>query len=496
MRSPEPSCTLDTPRLVQHPTGHTTSAAPRSAWTVTYTLVAFVVIVRVALVHQAGFVGISDDDAARTLIAWQFARTPSIDPTRSSWLPVHSYLLGAALALTHELQWTPRVLSLFGALATALIALGIARRLGASPCWAALGSIAALAFPWSAWCAWAAGVPEMPCTALTLAGVALAMDALARSSRPLCWWLAGTILSLACGHRYEAWFASAGVLVAIVTLQLERRSWREPAALGAGIALVPLFWLAINHVRSGNALDFVSRVMAYRAAHEVLPPFSVRLVRYPTLLLFHSGAATLIALAGVRWLPRTAVIPLAAAGAVVAGLVFTDVRGGGATHHIARSLLPSVWLIAPVAFSTLGRWWSTHTRRRAVVAAATVVCGMQSSAGSTQVPRDVQPETLAAGRAVITVSTPETCYFVETGRLDFLWLELASGAPERAVPDRPYGAPPPVPGRWPFGASRCTAAAVHSDTARAMLQNRGWHDVSQHGPWRVMVPERHAVRQF
>ena len=37
------------------------------------------------------------DDAARTLIAWDFVRAPSIDPTRSSWLPVHTYLLGGVL---------------------------------------------------------------------------------------------------------------------------------------------------------------------------------------------------------------------------------------------------------------------------------------------------------------------------------------------------------------------------------------------------------------
>ena len=75
------------------------------------------------LLHQ-GFVGLSDDDAARSLIAWDWARAPSLDPTRSSWLPVHTYLVGSTLRLFPSLLVTPRAVSLAaGILACLLLAL-------------------------------------------------------------------------------------------------------------------------------------------------------------------------------------------------------------------------------------------------------------------------------------------------------------------------------------------------------------------------------------
>src|SRR6187549_3442459 len=103
-------------------------ATPARRW-VPFALIAIACAAIAIVLQRVGFIGISDDDAARTLIAWDFARAPSLDATRSSWLPVHTYLLGALLAVSREIWWTPRVLSLLSAFGAGCGAYGLARAL-------------------------------------------------------------------------------------------------------------------------------------------------------------------------------------------------------------------------------------------------------------------------------------------------------------------------------------------------------------------------------
>jgi hypothetical protein len=443
-----------------------------------------VLLAGVAVLMATGFQGISDDDAARTLIAWDFARDPSIDPTRSSWLPLHPMLVGAALALTRELWWTPRLVSLAGAVGAVCAAAALTRQSGAGPRAAAMAALAGVTFPWSTFCAWAPAVPEMPCTALLLAGVAVAMRENGEAPSLPRALAAGTLLSLACGHRYEAWFAGTGVLAAAGLRW--RRSPRAIAALALGLAMVPFAWLWINHARSGDALDFVTRVTRYRAAHEALPPLPGRFARYPLLLLRHSGALALIALYGVVRLPRRVALPVGAAAGVVAWLVLTDVRGGGATHHVARSLLPAAWMLAVAAAATLDELWRAKARLRPALVVVGLLALGQQAAGLVDVPREVAMETIAAGRIVSAMVRDGRCFVVEAGRLDFLWLELASGVPERAVADRAFGGPAPVARELEARARPCGAAAVHSEGAASVLQSVGFREASRHGAWRVL----------
>jgi hypothetical protein len=341
-------------------------------------------------------------------------------------------------------------------------------------------------------CAAAPGVPEMPCTALLLAGVALAFGTELAPSVPRAL-SAGLLLSLACGHRYEAWFASTGVVAAAALLW--RRSPRALCALVGGVAVMPLAWLLINHARSGDALDFVHRVVRYRVAFETLPPMATRLARYPRLLLEHAGVLTLLALCGPLLVGRRVLGVLAAAGGVLGWLVLTEVRGGGATHHVARSLLPAVWLLAAVAAPTLGALWQRAGRARPLVALLALVAVVQPARGLREVPLDIAPDTLAAGRALAAHTRQGTRFLVETARSDFLWLELASAAPERAQPDRPYGGPPPSPAQLLERARACSVAAVHSAEAQAVLVRAGWRPLATHGAWSLLAPPDEALQR-
>jgi hypothetical protein len=81
----------------------------------------------------------------------------------------------------------------------------------------------------------------------------------------------------------------------------------------------------------------------------------------------------------------------------------------------------------------------------------------------------------------------DACYLIETGRLDSLHVELASEAPERALPDRPWGGDPPVRATLDALATRCAVAAVHDDATEAALARHGFAVVERSGAWRVLT---------
>jgi hypothetical protein len=256
-------------------------------------------------------------------------------------------------------------------------------------------------------------------------------------------------------------------------------------------AIVPIAWLAINHSRTGHALDFVTRVADYRArtdASRAIEELAHGHWRQLTALASLAGLLVVTAAWAQREIAMRALIPVGGATGVVVLLVATEASGGGATHHPARSLLLVVWLLAPVAFTGLSRWWTRGERgARAMAVTLAGLIAAQMARGSLSVPRDVDPDTIAIGRAIGRLTPAGELFFVEASRLDFLWLELASGAPERAVPDREFGAgPTDAMGR----ARRCATAAVHDGVLRSGLASVGWREVGDYGPWTLMARPR------
>jgi hypothetical protein len=511
----------------------------------------------VAYVYAAGFVGISNDDASRALIAWDFARAPSLDPTRSSWLPVHTYVMGAALRAFPWLDVTPRVLSALAALVAVLASARLTTRAGVRPFALALALLACVSWRWTVLPSAAGAVPEMPCVALVM----IALWALGRERATVGSRLAaGVSLALACGHRYEAWCAAFALVAVELYLAREEKSLRRGAVvLALMVVIVPVAWLAINHARSGDAFDFAKRVVAWRRAEGPLASVPERVVRYPWLVLRELPLWVPLALVGARWSwvqsadvtsPRAAAQPLSRRGegpstptggsspvrhpsplspsgegargnggevartpstagggtralvlrcagvalAVLAFLVYGEVRGGGPTHHHARTLLLVAWALVPlVAAGVDGLVAALETRRGRVVAA--VLCAAMIAWARPR--RDdwqggVPADAVAAGDRVAELLKREgggARWYVELERLDFLWVELRSGAPERAIADRVYGRPAPGENERVERARTAHVAAVSTHVSEAMLRRAGFVVDARRGGWVILRRE-------
>ncbi len=430
-------------------------------------------VVAVFSLRAWSFTGISNDDASRALIAWDFSRAPSLDPTRSSWLPVHTYTLGAIFTVWREPDAAPRAVSLVAAIACVVLAARLARDLGARR----VATLAALAITvswrWTLLPAASGAVPEMPCAAWFLGAIVLL-----QRGRPA---LAGACLSLACGHRYEAWFGGAA-LVANELVSRRPGAWRF--ALTASV--MPLAWLAINHARAGDALDFVHRVEAFRRAEGPLPPWLTRALREPLLLVTELPLLALAAsrgLVGAQLPDRDVTLTrrLAfAAFAMLALVTLGDIRGGGPTHHPARALTLLAWTLTPLAALGL----SSITSRAWTLVAVTLSLFI-GTPRAREIHDGVSRDAVCAGDAVrrarVTRSGP---WFVEFARQDALWVEVRSGAPERALPDRAFGAPSADPSRS-VTRSGAPVAAASSEATRESLRQSGYALSARCGAWSV-----------
>jgi len=445
--------------------------------------------VAAAWVLSTAFVGISDDDAARALIAWDFAHRPALDPTRSSWLPVHTYVLGAAMALTHEIAHTARALSVVGALVATAVSLRVARGFGTRAGVGAVATLAAALSAWSVFCALAPAVPEMPAVAL-LCGATAMLVRIDGSVPPVSHVAgAGVLLAAACGHRYECWFASAGVVVGAGMLPGMR--WKRVALLGVLAASVPLAWLAMNHARAGNAFDFVRRVEAYRRAAAPLASRAERIAEFVRSVSVAAGAILAFAALGV-WALRRKSAPVACAlVSTLVGLAWTEWRGGGPTHHAGRTHVLAVWLAAPLAAAGLEFVWTSATRYGPVAKAATIVLALvavtQSAWGVRAPPHDVSRDAIAAGQWLRSARTSHEPYGIETSRYEFLWVEMLSGEPRDARPDRPFGRPPPARDALLTRFRSVRLAAVHDLATAVILERDGFVQRARFGEWRLLA---------
>jgi hypothetical protein len=384
--------------------------------------------------------------------------------------------------VTHELRWTPRVLSALAALLASLFTSALARAFGASATRATIAGLAALFLPWTVFTAWAPAVSEMQCVAWMMASLwCLARHREAELTTGHAS-LAGLCATMACGHRYEAWFATAGIAVVLLA-----RAPRRPAiAFALASSIVPVAWLAINAHRSGEPLDFVHRVIRYRAAIEPNRSAARDVTRLVAAVFATAGVAVTSAFAAssrfVRErdssnaaVAREAV--LGAALAVIAGNLVIECRGGGATHHALRTWLLPMWFAMPLAVCAV--------RGKRAFAALSTLLFVQDALGMRALPRDVDRATVEAGRALRALGTPGECYALEAGRLDFLWIEAESTRPDDARADRPFGASTAEESRWLALASQCRVAVTHSRERATWLARRGFHARVVHGAWTI-----------
>jgi len=346
------------------------NAGRRSGLTPDFALVGLLVALKLAVdacVLRAGFSHVSDDDYARTVIAQQFAHSPRLDPSGTSWLPLPFWIAGAWMRLFGRSLGTSR------AIAVVLGALGVAAPYGAMravrvPRAAAAGATGiAMALPWSAWLG-VATVPDGWVAALVAAGAIAMIDDRARP------WAAASLL-VASLSRYEAWPACA-VFAIYCGVQIARGSKARPTGGATGVprarmarrealcaivaVLGPALWMAWNAHAHGSPLHFLARVSAFRRAIGAADvPWIDKLLDYPRALWGETPEAAALGSCGVAGLLLCRELRLrwrwacGSALAILAFLVAGDLGDGAPTHHPARALGPVWWILVGVGIDSL-----------------------------------------------------------------------------------------------------------------------------------------------
>ncbi len=329
-----------------------------------------------AWVLRQGFTHVSDDDYARTVIAEQLAHAPRLDPSATSWLPLPFWLEGGVMMVAGRSLGVARGVAVgLGALSVAAPYLAM-RAVGVRRAAAIVATAIAMAVPWNAWLG-VATVPEGWFGAL-VAGAVIAMGD--DEARP---WAAGALL-VAALSRYEAWPACAlmAALCAWRAVRVEERRGRE-IACAVVAAAGPVAWMAWNAAAHGSALHFVARVTTFRQALGAADiPLSDKLLAYPIALVTETPEVAMLGAVGLAGLASGALRArwrwaVGAMLAVVVFLVWGDVRDGAPTHHPARALASTWWVLVGMgvdAVATLGGTLSAS--RRAVVAAAAGLAGI------------------------------------------------------------------------------------------------------------------------
>jgi hypothetical protein len=302
-----------------------------------------------------GFTHVSDDDYARTVIAEQFAHTPRLDPSGTSWLPLPFWVEGGAMMVAgRSLEVARGVAVAWGALSCA--APYIAMRLtGVSRAVSVVAVAVAMALPWNAWLG-VSMVPEGWAGALVAAG-AIAMRH--RATRP---WAAAAML-VASLARYEAWPACAVMAGFCAWQAIRGKGGARDIGCALLVAAGPVAWMAWNAHVHGSPVHFLARVSAFRhAVGAAAVPRGDKLLDYPRALAHETpeavalgvvGAAGAVALAGVRERWRW---PALVGGTVLAFLVVGDVGDGAPTHHAARALSAVWWILIGMGVDSAVGW--------------------------------------------------------------------------------------------------------------------------------------------
>lgn len=294
---------------------------------------------------KSGFLHVSDDDFARTVIAQGFAHAAKLDPSGTSWLPVPFYLTGLAMKVCGTTFAVAKATSFLLTTASLVVFYGEARRSFTAPRWSLQLTFLWLAtFPWLVFVGGAA-VPE----GYTALWVATAVGSLAS---PRVRVLPAVLLLLATLCRYEAW--SAALAFAILRPLFASKGSRVRAAgIGALPLAGPLAWMLWNRYSHGEYTHFVTRVTKYRAAFES-QPLSFRVLQYPRALAEVAPECAILAvitLASFVLLPkerqRSLRGPFLAGLFMLLFLIAGNMKDGAPTHHAVRALLPLACILGP-----------------------------------------------------------------------------------------------------------------------------------------------------
>jgi hypothetical protein len=325
-----------------------------------------------AWILHAGFTHVSDDDYARTVIAEQFAHSPRLDPSATSWLPLPFWITGAAMAVAGRSLAVARASAVAIAAASVAAPYAAMRVAGVSRAPASAATIVAMALPWNAWLG-VATVPDGWTGALVAAAVIAMLQPRARA------WAAAALL-LASLSRYEAWPACAAFAVFCgLSAVRDRRagtascstSMRRNVACAVVALAGPAMWMAWNAHAHGSAFHFVARVSAFRRAVGAADtPVYDKLLDYPRALISETPEVAVLGACGIAGLAANSALrrrwawPAAASLAVLVFLVVGDLGDGAPTHHPSRALAVTWWLLIGMGVDAIGATVSSSRATR------------------------------------------------------------------------------------------------------------------------------------
>jgi hypothetical protein len=332
-----------------------------STWHCLLVLAVLRIGIHLVLSHR-GLSALSDDDYARTVIAERFADHPSFDPSGTSWLPLPFWVTGAVMMVLGKSLGVARIATDLWAVGAGWLVFAGLTRLRVSRGAALIGAVLATLVPPSALLG-SVNVPELPAAALSAFALLSVTSPHLRAGVPESpdWerglWLGAASVAAATLCRYEAW-----PVAAVIALFAWIRRVPLATRIGAtALSLVgPAVWMLHNRAAHADALHFVHRVAAYRAALGA-PSGIATGARYlgavvtgcPSLLVplaaiaFAAARAKPTAL--LRWGPA-----LSGVGALVLFLVAGALVGGAPTHHPERALL-LLWILGSAALADLGQ---------------------------------------------------------------------------------------------------------------------------------------------
>jgi hypothetical protein len=313
-----------------------------------------------AWVAASGFVAISDDDYARTVIAQQFYFEPKWDPSGSSWLPFPFWLTGLLMLLAGPHILVAQIAACALSLASAAAVYVAGRWLELEERIALLGAAGAALLPHAVWLGYAT-VPDGYTAALALLGITSTVSKCTRRRA-----LGAALISLAALCRYEVWSLSVfvGGLAALDALR-----WRRPALLAVAALAVagPVGWMIHGQVTYGDPVFFISRVASYRQMlGRSAASFAHALLGYPRALVCAEPELAIAVVSALpllfqRKLPATLLRPALGALVLLGFLIWGDMRDGAPTHHSERPLL-CIWLLATLIAAVAVTHWLRRQR--------------------------------------------------------------------------------------------------------------------------------------
>lgn len=336
--------------------------------------IAALIVLRVVLSIGAiryGFLAVSDDDFARTVIAESFAHSPKLDPSGTSWLPFPFWITGAAMMVLGRTIAVAKIVSwVLGSVGIGAFYFSL-RQAGTARLFSFLAVFLGLLAPWNVWLGVAA-VPEV-FTAYFAATALVSAGDRENVARPY----ALVLLFCASLSRYEAWPICGVVACAEIAKAARIREVRRAAIVSSLFALSgPALWMVWNRVSHGDFLHFLFRVSRFRkAAGEAEGSFVSKLISFPALLLRVDGVLVAIALFVLillltrkdRFDSRLAARAHTVFRGAVAVLLFLAIgsaNDGAPTHHAERALLPVILLLCVFCVDAGGAWVRTLTRSR------------------------------------------------------------------------------------------------------------------------------------